>query len=142
MNNQKSEILEIVDKYGSVIGQAERVVLHRDPSLIHRVVHVLVFNTDGSLLLQKRSMNKDIAAGAWDTSVGGHINLGEGIWNAARREMFEELGIADIDDLEFLYTYLYTNHRESELVSTFRCSYDGEIHINKDEVDEVHIWSL
>src|ERR1700690_2049992 len=99
MNNLKREILEIVDKYGTIIGHAERDVLHRNPSLIHRVVHVLVFNNDGGLLLQKRSMTKDIAPGAWDTSVGGHIDPGEDIWDAARREMSEELGIADIDDL-------------------------------------------
>jgi isopentenyldiphosphate isomerase len=142
MNNLKREILEIVDKYGTIIGHAERDVLHRNPSLIHRVVHVLVFNNDGGLLLQKRSMNKDIAPGAWDTSVGGHINPGEDIRDAARREMFEELGITDIDNIEFLYTYLYTNHRESELVSAFRCSYDGEIHISVDEIDAVRIWSL
>src|SRR3990172_7021722 len=89
------ETLEVVDKDGNVLGLAKRSEIHGNPSLVHRVVHVLVFNSKGDLLLQKRSMNKDVAPGTWDTSVGGHVNPGEDIPEAARREMKEELGIAD-----------------------------------------------
>lgn len=142
MISNNSEILEIVDKYGTIIGHAERSEIHADPSLIHRVVHVLVFNDNKGLLLQKRSMKKDIAPGKWDTSVGGHINPGEEIREAAKREMLEELGIEALDEIDFLYTYLYTSHLESELVSTFRCSYDGEIDFSRDEIDEVRWWNL
>jgi isopentenyldiphosphate isomerase len=139
------EILEIVDRQGAVIGLADRAVLHSDPALIHRVVHVLVFNQAGALLLQKRSMKKDIAPGKWDTSVGGHINPGEEASAAAVREMYEELGIS-AGGMELLYTYLFTNLRESELVTTFRCSrdghWDGHIDFNRDEIDEVRYWDV
>lgn len=141
MKNEKTEILEIVDREGNVVGLAGREVLHSDPSLIHRVVHVLIFNSDGDLLLQRRSMNKDIAPGRWDTSVGGHINPGEDPLTAALREMEEELGVS-CSGLEFLYTYLFTNHRESELVSTFRCSCESRFDFNRDEIDEVRWWGL
>ena len=87
MSSEGSEKLEIVDNDGNVIGLAERSELHRNPGLIHRVVHVLVFNNSGELLLQKRSLKKDIAPGKWDTSVGGHVNPGEDVFAAARREM-------------------------------------------------------
>jgi isopentenyldiphosphate isomerase len=86
-----NEILEVVDKYGNVLKLAKRSEIHRNPSLIHRVVHVLVFDKKGRLLLQKRSLNKDVAPGKWDTSVGGHVNPGEDILEAAKREMKEEL---------------------------------------------------
>ncbi|TAN38523.1 MAG: NUDIX domain-containing protein [Nitrospirae bacterium] len=142
MNAEDHEILEVVDKEGNVLGLAARSVLHADPSLIHRVVHVLVFNDNGELLLQRRSMNKDVAPGMWDTSVGGHISPGEDPPAAARREMREELGIEGPDELEFLYTYLFTNHRESELVSTFRYICNSGFSINRDEIDEVRYWSL
>lgn len=135
------EILEVVDEQGSVIRLAQRSELHSDPSLIHRVVHVLVFNSKGQLLLQKRSMNKDVAAGKWDTSVGGHVNPGEGLHEAAIRELYEELGITG-QKMEFLYSYLFRNWRESELVYTFSCVYDGSITFNKDEIDEVAFWDL
>ena len=76
-----------------------------DPSLLHKVVHVLVFNDAGNLLLQKRSMNKDVAPGKWDTSVGGHVSPGEDLKTAALREMKEELGVIP-EDIEPLYSYI------------------------------------
>jgi len=141
MTAEKREILEIVDRNGAVVGLAERSELHRSPSLIHRVAHVLVFNKKGDLLLQKRSSRKDIAPGKWDTSVGGHINPGETDSAAAKREMKEELGIED-PGMVFLHTYLFSNDRESELVSTFLCVYEGEIAFNREEIDEVRYWDL
>ena len=135
------EIFEVLDTQGQVIGLATRSAVHSDPSLIHRVVHVMVFNTQGSLLLQKRSRDKDIAPGRWDTSVGGHVNLGEDVYDAAVREMQEELGIKT-SDLQFLYRYLFRNNRESELVTTFRCVCDEDVHFNREEIDEVKFWHL
>ena len=135
------EKLEIVNDKGKVIGVALRSVIHGNPSLLHRVVHVLVFNNKGELLLQKRSMNKDVAPGRWDTSVGGHVNPGEELFDAVRREMNEELGITACEP-EFLYTYIHSNPYESELVHTYSCIYDGEISFNSDEIDEVGHWRL
>ena len=138
---EREEVLEILDKTGQVIGLAKRSELHGNPSLIHRVIHVLVFNQKGELLLQKRSSNKDVAPGMWDTSVGGHVNPGEDIFQAAGREMEEELGITACP-LNYLYEYLYTNNYETELVYTFSCLYNGSIQFNKEEIDEVGFWSL
>jgi isopentenyl-diphosphate delta-isomerase type 1 len=139
--SENSEKLEVVDAEGRVIGLAERTELHGNPSLIHRVVHVLVFNNSGELLLQKRSREKDVAPGKWDTSVGGHVNPGEDVLAAARREMEEELGICGCD-LKYLHRYLFSNRRESELVETFSCVYDGRTDFNRDEIDEVSYWKL
>jgi isopentenyl-diphosphate delta-isomerase type 1 len=137
----EDEMIEIVDSDGNVVGLAARSEIHGNPSLIHRVVHVLVFDTEGGLLLQKRSARKDVAPGKWDTSVGGHVNPGEDTESAARREMREELGI-ECRKLDFLYRYLFSNHIESELVSTFRCTYEGEILFNRTEIDEVRYWTM
>ena len=63
------EYLEVVDEKGRIITSLPRSEIHGNPSLMHKVVHVLVFNDKGELLLQKRSMNKDVAPGKWDTSV-------------------------------------------------------------------------
>ena len=134
------EILEIVNERGEVIGTAPRSVIHGDPSMIHRVVHVLVFNKKGELLLQKRSMNKDVAPGRWDTSVGGHVGAGEDILLSARREMEEELGITACGP-EYLYSYIHRNPYETELVATYRCVHDGEVSFNREEIDEVRFWS-
>jgi isopentenyldiphosphate isomerase len=135
------ELLEVVDKKGKVKGLAKRSDIHGDPSLIHRVIHILVFDKKDSLLLQKRSMNKDVAPGKWDTSVGGHVNPGEDVLEAARREMKEELGVTDCA-LNYLHSYLFSNHIESELVSTFSCIYNGKFFFNKDEIDEISFWDI
>jgi isopentenyl-diphosphate delta-isomerase type 1 len=139
--NEKDELLEILNGEGNVIGRAPRSEVHGNPALIHRVVHVLVFDCRGRLLLQKRSLHKDVAPGKWDTSVGGHVNPGEDIGDAALREAKEELGINRVE-LRFLYRYLFSNRIESELVSTFSCIYEGEIHFNSAEIDEVRYWTL
>ncbi|NOY40013.1 MAG: NUDIX domain-containing protein [Nitrospirae bacterium] len=135
------EILEIVDKTGEVIGRASRAVIHGNNSLLHRVVHVLVVNSAGDILLQKRSMNKDVAPGRWDTSVGGHVDAGETVEDALRREMEEELGITG-GDIMFLYSYIHSNPYESELVSSYVCLHDGPFNFSREEIDEVRFWSL
>ncbi len=141
MISDNSEKLEIVDSEGRVIGLAERSELHGNPSLIHKVVHVLVFNRKGELLLQKRSRRKDVAPGKWDTSVGGHVGAGEAVLSAARREMEEELGITGCE-LRHLYRYLFSNSLESELLETFSCVHEGRIDFNRAEIDEVAFWEL
>ena len=135
------ELLEVVNEHGEILKTLPRSVIHGDPSLMHRVVHVLVFNDQGEFLLQKRSMNKDVAPGKWDTSVGGHVNAGETILEALKREMEEELGIT-ICDTHFLYTYIHSNPYESELVYTHSCISSDKISFNKDEIDEVRFWSV
>ena len=134
------EHLEIVDYKGNIIGSAARSEVHGNPSLIHRVVHVLVFNRKGEILLQKRSWNKDVAPGRWDTSVGGHVGIGEDLITSSGREMQEELGIV-LSDQEYLYSYIHSNQYETELVTTFRQVHEGDFSFNREEIDEIRFWS-
>ena len=124
-----------------MIGRALRSECHGNPALIHRTAHVLVFNARGALLLQKRSEDKDIQPGKWDTSVGGHLSVGETYEEAARREMAEELGIRDAP-LTYLYDYTMRNEIESEHVRTYRCTYDGPITPDPKEISEARFWTL
>lgn len=135
----KTELFDIVDEQDRVIGQAPRSRCHGDPSLIHRVAHVLVFNPAGDLLLQKRSMNKDIQPGRWDTSVGGHLDPGESYLEAARREMEEELGVKGVP-LTFLYHSRIRNEIESENVATYLAVFDGRIRFSREEIESVRFW--
>lgn len=135
------EYLEIINEEGEIIGLAPRSEVHGNPNLMHRVVHVLVFNKKGDILLQKRSMNKDVAPGKWDTSVGGHVNPGEDLLSSAMREMDEELGIKG-KELKYLYSYVHTNPYETEHVTTFGVIHEGEVSFNREEIDEVRFWSI
>lgn len=133
------ELFDIVDDQDRVIGQAPRRLCHGDPSLVHRVAHVLVINRRGELLLQKRSLCKDIQPGKWDTSVGGHLDPGEGYLAAAKREMFEELGVQDVP-LTFLYHSKIRNEIESENVATYLACCDGPFVPQPKEIDALRFW--
>ncbi len=135
-----TEMFDVVDDDDKVIGQAPRTECHGDPSLVHRVAHVMVFNSRGELLLQKRSVDKDIQPGKWDTSVGGHLDPGEDYLQAAIREMNEELGLTDIP-LTFLYKSQIRNDIESENVSTYLAAIDEEVFFDPHEISEVKFWS-
>ena len=90
---QKSgEIFDVVDENDQVTGQNTRGEVHAN-RLLHRAVHVFVFNKRGDLLLQQRSMFKDVHPGVWDSSVSGHLDSGEDYAAAAVRELDEEMGI-------------------------------------------------
>lgn len=134
------EMIEIVSDRGDVIGIAPRSIVHGNPTLLHRVAHVMVLDKDGRILLQRRAMTKDVAPGRWDTSVGGHVDPGEEDVDAALREMREELGVAC--EPEFLYSYVHSNRYETELVSTYRCTHEGPFTFNPEEIDEVRFWAV
>lgn len=137
---QKTEVFDIVDENDQVIGQAPRSQCHGDPDLVHRVAHVLLFNRRGELLLQMRAATKDVQPGRWDTSVGGHLDLGESYLAAAYREMEEELGIVGVP-LTFMYSSKMRNDFESENVRTYLATCDGEIRFNPEEIDGVRFWA-
>lgn len=137
----EKEILEVVDADGCVVGAAPRKCVHGNNRLMHRVVHVLVCDKQNRLLLQKRSLNKRVAPGRWDTSVGGHVDCGESIESAMHREMEEELGIRPLSPT-FAYQYIHSNEFESELVFTYVCRYDGKISFNPEEIDSVRFWEM
>lgn len=135
------EYFDIVDIAGNIIGKASRKECHSNPNLLHRVSHILVFNSQNKLYLQKRSIHKDIQPGKWDTSVGGHLNLGESFEQAAIRELNEELGITN-PTLIHLYDYIWHTNRESELVRTFKIIYDEAITFDKDEIEDGRFFSF
>ncbi|TNE49923.1 MAG: NUDIX domain-containing protein [Deltaproteobacteria bacterium] len=133
------EMFDLVNEDGDVIGQAPRSQCHGDPSLLHQVVHVFVVNSEGHVALQLRPAHKKIQPNRWDTSVGGHLELGEAPEHAAYREMEEELGISA--PLELMYTYIWRTEIESELVYTYRCVFNGELSPDPYELAEARWWS-
>ena len=109
------EIFEIVDDFNNVIGIAPRSQCHGNPGLCHRTAHVVVLNELGDILLQKRSNDKDIQPGKWDSAVGGHLIVGETFEEAAVREMNEELGIPDSQKITFLFDMKIRNELELDI---------------------------
>lgn len=133
------ELLTQVTDDDEIIGPVLRSLVHGNPSLIHRSVHVLVFNSNGKLLLQKRSMLKDTQPGKWDTSVGGHVGFGQSYLEAAHRETEEELGIT-LKNPQLLYPSRIRDVVESENIHTFLEITNAIIRHDPEEIDEVYFW--
>jgi isopentenyldiphosphate isomerase len=135
----KIEIFPLVNDEGIVIGKATRNECHSGSFLLHPVVHLHVLNSEGALYLQKRADNKDIQPGKWDTSVGGHVDFGEEIEHALRREVCEELGIENFEPV-FMLRYKFVSTQEAELVHSYYCIYDGKITPDPVEISEGKFW--
>lgn len=57
------------------------------------VVHIIVFNSEGKMLIQQRASDRGSHPNKWDFSVGGSVVAGETSSQGATRELHEELGI-------------------------------------------------
>lgn len=138
--DNQQEMFPVVDEQGNITGAATRGECHNGSKLLHPVVHLHVFNGQGELYLQKRPAWKDIQPGKWDTAVGGHVDLGESVEMALRREVREELGITEFTP-ETVKTYVFESARERELVFVHKTVYNGSI-TPSDELDGGRFWSL
>jgi 16S rRNA (adenine1518-N6/adenine1519-N6)-dimethyltransferase len=127
------EIFDIVDADDRVIGQASRAEVHHR-KLLHRSVHIYVFNSKGELYLQLRSTKKDLYPGKWTGSASGHLGPGESYASAARRELKEELGV-DCDVHE-AYRFDYEGREEREKSALFLARHDGPMIHDPQEVSD------
>lgn len=140
MKDNSNELFPVVDEAGNVTGCATRGECHNGSKLLHPVVHLHVFDPDGRLYLQHRPEWKDIQPGKWDTAVGGHVDFGENVEMALRREAREELGLTDFAP-EHVKSYVYESERERELVNTFITTVDADDVHPSDELDGGRWWT-
>ena len=135
-----SELLDIVDAKDQVTGVATRGEVHAH-GLRHRSVHVLVFNSEGSVLLQKRSKHKDQFAGMWDSSCAGHVEAGQSYLETAPRELQEELGFTPAEPLKFLFKMQPTPDNGHEFAMIYAIEHEGPFTAAPDEIDELRWFS-
>lgn len=87
------ELIDILTPDGKPTGKtALKSEAHKN-GWFHATVHIWLYTADKKILLQQRAFTKKVFPGLWDISVAGHIAAGEDILTAAKREVFEELGL-------------------------------------------------
>lgn len=127
-----NELLAVVDACDQIIDRLPRKEIHA-LGLRHRAVHILVFNRAGQLLLQKRSLKKDLNGGLWDTSAAGHVDDNESYDACAPRELAEELGINAA--LTALFKLTPTPELGMEFIQVYQCQHEGPFELAPDEID-------
>lgn len=127
-----NEILEIVDADDHVVGTACRAEIHRK-NLMHRAVHLFVFNPNGEVYVQRRSASKDRHPRKLDSSAAGHVDPDESYETTAIRELKEELGIvAEVTEVLRISACPMT---DNEHVVLYMVVTDSEPIPNPDEVE-------
>ena len=144
----KDEFVNLVDENDRIISKSlPRSYVHRK-GLVHPTVHIWFIRRRDmgiSVLLQKRSHEKDVCPDCYDVSAAGHVKQGDEFRHTALREIHEELGI-EIPSNKLEFIGIRHNHHEeenisdSELVAVY--IYRGDIHraeltLQESEVSEV-----
>ena len=127
------EIIALVDEHNRVIGAVPRREM-RAKRLPHRSTYIFVFNTQGYLYVQKRTMTKDVFPGYYDPAAGGVVLAGESYEVCAKRELAEEMGIQDVP-LTWHFEFYFADAHSRVWGGVFSCIYDGEIVLQEEEVE-------
>jgi isopentenyl-diphosphate delta-isomerase type 1 len=128
------EVFDVVNERDEVIGNRSRQEVHR-LGLMHRAVHVLLFNRQGQVFLQKRSMTKDRQPGLWDSSASGHLDRGEDYDACAIRELREELGLQLPTVPQRLFKLAASPETDQEHVWVYRCQAEGPFNLHPEEIE-------
>jgi isopentenyl-diphosphate delta-isomerase len=127
----------LVDRNDRETGVMGKLRAHRE-GVLHRAFSVFVLNSQGDLLVQKRSEYKYHTGGLWTNTCDGHPRPGETTAAAAHRRLAEEMGFDCALDEAFAFVYhadlgggLIENEYDHVLIGT----YDGEPAPNPDEIE-------
>jgi isopentenyl-diphosphate delta-isomerase type 1 len=143
MPSNPDEPFDIVNQRDEVIMQLPRHEVHRR-RLFHRAVHILVFNGNGDVYMQRRSPHKDTYPNRWTTSCSGHVDAGETYDTAAVRELGEELGIRidSADTLDETFVHAPCRATGYEFIHVYRLVWNGEIVFDPEEISEGRWFSV
>lgn len=128
----------LVDREDNQIGTMEKMEAHRK-GVLHRAFSVLLFDSAGRMLIQKRAHDKYHSRNLWTNACCSHPLPGETLEEATRRRLQEELGI-DVQPA-YRYSFIYRaeldqNLIEHELDHVFVGTFDGEPETNEREVSD------
>ncbi len=138
------DLVILVDENDNEIGYLDKLEAHQK-GMLHRAFSVLVFNSAGDLLLQKRAAGKYHSAGLWTNTCCSHPKPNELMVDAVQRRLKEEMGIKC--EANFAYKFLYRttldhNLTEHELDYVFIATCDDNPVINSNEVADWKFISL
>ena len=128
----------LVDEQDNAIGVMEKLEAHQK-GILHRAFSVLLFNSKGEILLQKRSKHKYHSGGLWTNACCSHPLPNETMQDATRRKLKQEMGI-DLQP-EFAYKFIYKANLDKGLIEheydhVFVGTFDDAPVANSEEVED------
>ncbi len=137
----QEKLVQIVDSNDRVISTDDQHQARLHGWTV-RIARIMVEDESGKkVLLQKRSLNNPLYPGRWDNSAAGHVDEGEDYLTAAKRELYEEIGIKT-DDLVEIGEYYNSTKADDYTLSQFNKVYkyitkNTPNKLQKKEVSEV-----
>jgi isopentenyldiphosphate isomerase len=127
------ELIAEVDENDNVIGMRP-ISDFNSTKHIHRSVHLALFNSNGQMLLQKRSPGKRWNPNRYTWSVSGTVE-NESYEDSLKREMREEIGVSA--PIQFVFKYLFSTADEKAFHAVFIAHSDDKITPDFHEMTEV-----
>lgn len=135
------EYLDIYDENKNYLGKEERNKVH-EIGAWHKTVHCWLYDNLGNVYFQIRSDEKK-----GYTTASGHLQAGETVNEAFKREIKEEIGLdIDTSKLKFIKEVIWTmdkeekNYHDRVWANVCICLYDGNLKdfdFSNDEVDGI-----
>lgn len=142
-NYNNLEFLDVYDEDNNSLNYClDRQKIH-DLNLFHHHVSVWIMNEKGEILLQQRSFSKKKNPGMY-SKTGGHVNAGEKPLDAAKREVFEEVGLKtdNIKELEIFKSKNPNEHYYTYGYIFFTDYIIDKYIIQKEEVEQVAYYKI
>lgn len=133
-NTESTEILPVVDERDQIITFCNRAEVHRR-RLRHRSVHLLLFNHNHAVLLQKRSVWKTVKPGYWDSAAAGHVEGDESYDQCLGREVRKELGVDLITPPRKLIKLKASPETGMEFCQVYAAVHPGPFYPNPREIE-------
>ncbi|HIW97376.1 MAG TPA: isopentenyl-diphosphate Delta-isomerase [Candidatus Tidjanibacter gallistercoris] len=133
-----NDMVILVDSADRQVDVAPKMYAHR-AGLLHRAFSVLVFDSSGRALLQKRAEGKYHSGGLWTNTCCSHPRPGEETAAAAARRLGEEMGMHAglVYRMSFIYRAdLGGGLQEHEYDHVYMAVSDDTPRPNPDEVAE------
>lgn len=126
----------VVDEDDKVLGYMEKMEAHQK-GVLHRAISVFIVNSKNEWLLQQRAAHKYHSGLLWSNTTCTHPIKGESTIDAAKRRLFEEVGLEAA--LRKMFDFKYTAQLDNDLVENeldhVYIGYSDELpRINPDEV--------
>lgn len=140
-----TELVVLVDDGGNPTGTAPKATVHGTDTPLHLAFSCHLHNTQGQMLMTRRSLGKTAWPGVWTNAFCGHPAPGETVATAVERRARDELGIRVRELREILPDFRYeatdaSGIRENEICPVYAAVTDDEPRPHPSEVIE-HRWA-